>query len=248
MRRRKSPTRRTTLNNSGCIAPRRAAHRPRFSCCLHRVPVASLFLLVVGCGDGVPTSLDVLESARLSVMANLAGTATNALVIEVSATDIPTPLFFNLPIDGEAATGTITLPAGSDRVLTARAFDGAGTETHRGSRTLTVRSGTNEAVAITLLPLQGDQPIEVTVGSYSVSVTPGSATVAPGETVQLEATVRDADHDIVADARVQWASLDPHVASASTAGLVSAHAAGEIQVVAAYAGAAAATLVTVRTP
>lgn len=231
--------------NIACIEPRRPAHKSSIIGRFPRISPAGLFLLVLGCGD-VPTSVDVPGKAKLIVMANLAGTATNALVIEVSAPDIPTPLIFNLPIDGEAATGAITLPAGSDRILIARAFDGAGVETHRGSRTLRILGGTNEVVAIALLPLHGDQPIEITLGSFTVSVVPGSLTIAPGETVQLEATVRDADHDIVADALVQWGSLDLSVATANTAGLVTGHAVGESQVVALYAGAAASALVTVR--
>jgi len=214
---------------------------------LSPIPFAAplaLLVLTFGCSE-LPTDPNAVGNARLIVQASLSGTAAAALVIEVSASDIPAPLIFNLAIEDEVARGTITLPAGSDRLLTARAFDVKGVETHRGSRTLHVRGDANDAVSITLLPLQGDQPIEITVGSYSVSIMPGTATIAAGESAQLEATVRDADDDVIEDAAVQWASLDTSVATVNAKGLVAAGTPGEVKIVAVYAGAGAAALITV---
>lgn len=204
-----------------------------------------MLILAIGCSD-LPTISHAIEDSRLIVHANLAGTATIGLVVEVSAPDIPTTLVFNLPVESGVATGTISLPAGSNRRLTARAFDTQGVETHHGSRTIQVRGGDNDAVAITLLPLQGDQPIEMTLGTYTVSLSPSVGTVAPGESVQLDATVSDAEGRVVVDAAVQWASLNPSIAAVSADGLVTAHASGEAQVVAVYAGTGGDALITVR--
>jgi hypothetical protein len=204
-----------------------------------------LLVLAIGCSD-LPTGSHAVEGSRLIVHANLAGTATSGFVVEVSAPDIPTTLVFNLPVEENVARGTITLPAGSDRVLTARAFDRKGLETHYGGRTIQVRGGDNDAVTITLLPLHGDQPIEMTVGTYTVSVSPPAVTVAPGESVQLDATVSDADGRVVIDAAVQWASLNPSIAAVTADGLVTARASGEAQVVAVYAGTGDDALITVQ--
>jgi hypothetical protein len=214
---------------------------PRRAAMLATVVIAS------GCADA-PTAVVLRDDARLVVQASLTGTAVRAFVIEVTAPDIPTALVFNLAVQGDVATGSITLPAGSDRFLVARAFDQRGVESHRGRRTLQVRAGANDAVAINLMPLQGDQPIELTVGSYTISVAPGSAALGPGETVRLDATVRDADGNVVSDATIHWASLDLAVATITPAGLVTARAAGTTQVVAVCGGTAAAVTVTVQAP
>jgi hypothetical protein len=214
---------------------------------LRRASLLALVVFASGCAD-VLTDVGSGEEARLVLHANVAGSAARTLVVEVTAPDIPTALIFNLAVQDGVASGAITLPAGSDRLLVVRAFDRYGVESHRGGRTIRVRRGANDAVAITLLPLQGDQPIEITVGSYTISVTPGSATLVPGETIQLAASVRDADENLVANAIVQWASLDLSVATTGATGLVTARATGVTQVVAVYAGAAAAVPITVQTP
>jgi len=203
-----------------------------------------LLCFVAGC-DGPFGPLDLNEDARLVVEAQLAGTSASALVLEVTAPDIPVPLVFNLPVRDGTASGAVTLPAGVDRQLTARAFDTRGAQTHSGSRKLHVRAGGNETASLTLLPLMGDQPIVVTVGSYRVTVSPGEATLAPGEAVQLAARVTDADGAVVADATVQWASLHPEKATVTSGGVATAHASGRAQLVAVFAGAGGGAWLTI---
>src|SRR6059058_6252219 len=84
-------------------------------------------------------------------------------------------------------------PAGANRTLTIRAFDAGGVETHSGSVTLDIRPGTNPAVSVVLTPLAGNQPIDVTLGSFAVTVTPAAATLTVGDTISLGAAVLDAN-------------------------------------------------------
>src|SRR2546422_8068594 len=81
--------------------------------------------------------------------------------------DIPTALIFNIPIAGGVASGTIAIPAGSNRTIAIRAYDAGGGETHSGSVTVSLQPGANPTIAIVLTPLTGDVPIEVTLDRKS---------------------------------------------------------------------------------
>src|SRR5689334_578904 len=81
--------------------------------------------------------------ATIGITADVSGTTVATIVVRVTASDIPTALVFNIPIVNGVATGTITVPAGSNRTITIRGFDAGGVETHEGSVTLSVQAGTN---------------------------------------------------------------------------------------------------------
>src|SRR3989442_6214604 len=163
-----------------------------FSMSRSRFSIASFALasvLVLGaCGDSVDPGPG---HGTLIVRADVSAAAVATLVAEVTAPDIPTALVFNIPIAGGVASGTITIPAGSNRTVTLRAYDAGGILTHNGSATLNIQSGTNATVAITLTPLTGDQAIVVTLGSFTITVTPSSPTVAISGTVQLVVAIID---------------------------------------------------------
>src|SRR5262245_1108370 len=91
--------------------------------------------------------------ATLAINANLAGTMVATVVADITAPDIPTMLVFNIPIINGIATGTITIPAGSNRTITLRAYDAGGVETHNGTTTVAIQSGTNTTMTIVLIPL-----------------------------------------------------------------------------------------------
>jgi uncharacterized protein YjdB len=59
----------------------------------------------------------------------------------------------------------------------------------------------------------------------SVTVTPSTATVEPGKTVQLAATTRDANGTVLTGRTVTWASSNTAVATVSSSGLVTGKAA-----------------------
>src|SRR5213593_3068774 len=112
----------------------------------------------------------------LLVRADVSATAAATVVVEVAGPGITTPLVFNIAITNGVATGAITIPAGSNRTITMRAFDAGGTETHRGSVTVNIVAGTNPTISLVLTPLAGETPINVTLGSFTVTVTPAAAT------------------------------------------------------------------------
>ena len=104
--------------------------------------------------------------ASLLVQADLSATAVMTVVVEVTAADIPTPLVFNIPVVDRVASGPVTIPSGSNRTITMRAFDAGGVETHHGSVTVNIQPGTNPTISIVLMPLTGSVPIDATLGSF----------------------------------------------------------------------------------
>ena len=212
--------------------------------------VLPLLLAVAACdrnGPEFPSNGD----AFLAVRADVSGTLIAVVVVQVTAPDITTPLVFNIPITTGIAAGTITIPAGSNRTITLRAYDAGGVQTHSGAVTVTIQPGTNPTISVVLTPLTGDLLITVTLGSFSVTVQPAAATLAPGDTVRVRAIVLDPHGDTVAG-QVAWATLAPGVATVTSTGQqtgrVTAVGGGQTTVVATYGGVAGAATITVAVP
>jgi glucose/arabinose dehydrogenase len=200
-------------------------------------------LLLVGC-ERSPTASNAspvaLHVSAASISANV-----SMVVIKVTAADIPVPLVFNFSVSAGAISGTITVPAGSARTITASAFDVGNTETHRGVVTMNLPAGTQPTLELKLLPLTSDQPINITVTSVVVTVTPSTLTLTVGTADgHLTATIKDGDGNPVAGT-VKWATTNPSVATVDASGAVHATGAGTVQIVATFAGVASACTVTV---
>lgn len=201
-------------------------------------------LILLGCTDSPldPTVPD--GQAHLQFRADLASTAVSTLVVEVTARGIPAPLIFNIEVRDGIGAGQVTVPAGSERTVTVRAYDSGGVETHRGSTTLNVREGTNPTVSIVLTPLMGTQPVSASIGSTVIGLSPGVATLEVGDTVRLQATIFGADGDSTAG-KVSWATVNPARASVDSAGLVTALTPGSVQIVGTFGGAGGAATINI---
>jgi uncharacterized protein YjdB len=186
------------------------------------------------------------RDGTLNVSANLSATSVAMVVVVVTAADIPSPLTFNLTIVSGVASGTITIPAGSNRTITMHAYDANGVETHNGAVTANIASGTNATISLLLTPLTGDAPVTVTLGSITVTVTPSPATVAVGATVSLTAALTSNGNPVAGI--VTWATTNPGVATVATNGVVTGVSAGQTSIVATYQGVAGASTVTVTGP
>jgi hypothetical protein len=91
-------------------------------------------------------------------------------------------------------------------------------------------------------------PINVTLGSLQVTVTPSANAISLAATVptaQLTATVKDQNGNPVTGAVVTWATAAPGVASVSASGLVTALHVGQTNLFATYQGAVGSATVTV---
>jgi Bacterial Ig-like domain (group 2) len=206
--------------------------------------VAYLTMLVSCAGPGTVSPPPTGSTATLSVTADLSGTAVATVVVDVSASDISTMLVFNIPIVNGIASGTVTIPAGSNRTIVLRGYDAGGVETHTGTVTTTVQPGSNATLSLVLTPLTGDVPINATLGYYIVTVTPPSPSLSVNGTAQLTATIKDSDGNPIAGV-VSWATHDPGVAIVDATGLVTATGAGTTTISAVFQGIAGNTSVTV---
>ncbi len=205
---------------------------------LSSVPVFAIVLTgmsLLGCsGSTAPSSSDPVN-VQLRVQA-VVSVVVSSVVVQVTGEGIVSPLIFNLQVSNGTATGTLTVPVGSDRTITVRAYDGSGIETHRGSVTVDVLEGVNPTVSINLIALNGDLPIIVNVGTFIVTVVPDLDTVAVGFVVRLLATVVDTVGDTLS-IDVQWATMDPSIATVDVGnGEVTGLMGGDVQIVATYAG------------
>jgi len=206
----------------------------------------AFLLALVACADHGGVNPNPTGDATLSVTANLAGTAVVMVVVDVTAPDIPAKLVFNISVANGVASGSITVPAGSNRTITMRAFDAGGVETHSGSTIMSIQPGTNTMLSITLTPLTGNLPIQVNIGSFIVTVAPSSASLSLSgvSTVQLGATIKDSQGNPVSGV-VTWATLDPGVAIVGSTGLVTATGSGTTTISAVYLGVSGASTITV---
>ena len=188
------------------------------------------------------------RSVPLLVRGDLSATATASVIVIVTASDIPTPLVFNLTVSNGTASGTITLPVGSARTITMHAYDAGGVETHRGSGTFNILAGTNPAIVLVLTPLAGDVVINVTLGSFVITIAPAAETLAVAGTGGLTASIVDGNGQPVLQP-VVWGSLNPGVASVASTGdrtaQITAVAPGGTTIVASFGGGAGSNTVVV---
>jgi DNA/RNA endonuclease G (NUC1) len=93
----------------------------------------------------------------------------------------------------------------------------------------------------------GEAPPPAVVAT--VEITPTNAELAPGATLSLSATARDAANGVIAGAALTWSSGNAAVASVSVNGTVTAVAEGTTSITAtAASGASASAIITVVTP
>lgn len=207
---------------------------------LHRWIALAALVAVVACDS----SVDPSGKATLRLFASVAGTSVATVVVDVSASDIPNALVFNIPVVDGVAAGSIVVPAGSHRTIAMRAYDADGVETHSGSVDVSIQPGANPTITLTMQPLNGNLPISVSLGSIVVAVTPVSLALTASQTGQLSASITGWDGQPVAGT-VAWATSDPGVATVDATGLVTAVRAGSTHVVATFQGAAGQATITV---
>src|SRR4051812_4741596 len=149
----------------------------------------ALLAVAWACADKVVGPAVVVPKGHVGVYADVGPAGITTLVIQVSGPGIAKPdaspdtLAFNIPLTNGVASGTLDVPAGPSRVITARAFVGVA-ETHRGTVTATILEGVNPTLHITMAPLVGTFPLEVTIGSTIVVVRPLAASVSVNDTLR----------------------------------------------------------------
>lgn len=204
----------------------------------------ALQALIGGCADSATGPNDA-TNAHMVVSAAVAGTPIATLVVEVTGPGITQALAFNITAVNGFASGTIRVPPGVNRNIRVRAFDTNGDITHEGNKLIElVRPGANPDVSIPMIPQPGQIAITVQIGNIAIALNQTNVTLGGGRVVLLTATVTAANGDVLS-VPVNWATTNPSVASVATTGHVVGLWEGSAQVVATFAGVAAAANVTV---
>src|SRR6266566_3409809 len=214
---------------------------------LRRLTGVAAATVVMAC-EKSPTTPPPTQPAQLHLTALVSASSVTSIVVTVSAADISPSLVFNFPVSNGVAAGTMTVPVGSDRHFRISAFDAGGIETQRADTTITVESGSNPPLAVTLTPLTGSQPIVVTIASLRIAVGPADTTILVGASASFRAQAFDGTgSDITGQVRFAWASSNPSIASVDSQGVVTAHLSGTVSIVAVARGVAGVATLTVVT-
>lgn len=203
---------------------------------------ACIAAAMTACADLQDPTVEAPPASLPFVAAFDAAISVSSVVVTVTGARIDPPLVFNFPVINDTARGTVTLPIGTNRTLTAQAFDSAGLEVLRGQRTFDVSAGTNAAVVVVMAPMTGSVAVTAVIGNVTLSLTAAASTVRAGGTVALTAEVRDETNAVVS-VPVRYAVSRPPAARVRSDGVLMALDTGSVTVTAtAFGRAASATL------
>ena len=96
-------------------------------------------------------------------------------------------------------------------------------------------------------PLRGTAFVTIGTPVASVSIAPASASLGVGDTLRLQATVRDANGIVLTGRNVVWSSTAATVASVNALGLVTGDASGTATISATVDGRSGSATITVET-
>jgi uncharacterized protein YjdB len=180
-------------------------------------------------------------------------TVTAAPPVAVSTVAVsPSPV--NVQVGGTVQMSAVTKDSNGN-TLTGRAISWSSSNTSVASVSATgvvngIAAGTAQITA-TSEGKSGNAAATVSAAAPvpvgSVSVAPSTSTISVGATVQLSATTRDANNNVLTGRVVSWSSANNNIASVNSAsGLVTAVAAGTTQITATSEGKTGNSSVTVQ--
>ncbi|HYR99477.1 MAG TPA: Ig-like domain-containing protein, partial [Gemmatimonadales bacterium] len=138
--------------------------------------------------------------------------------------------------NGNVLSGRVVTWASSNTSVAIADVNGNVTAIAPGSATITATSeGQSGTAAITV----------TNVPVASVTVTPASASIQQGQTIQLTATPKDANGNALTGRVVTWSSSNTSVASVNAGGFVTSGAAGSATITAASEGKSGTSAITV---
>ncbi len=138
--------------------------------------------------------------------------------------------------DGNPLTGRLVTWNSSNQSVAVVSSSGRVQSVSPGSATITATSGgVSGTSAVTVIP----------GAAVTLQIAPTSPALTVGETLQLLATVRDGQGNVITGDSIGWATSDVKIATVSAAGVLSAVAVGTATVTASDGGATGTAVVTV---
>ena len=186
-------------------------------------------------GSGLSDSATAVVTATAVPVAQVAVLPTSA-----TASVASTVQFVAIPLDstGTALGGRVITWASSNSSVASVDGSGLATSVTAGSATITATSeGHSGSAALTVSA--------VTLPVATVTVSPASASVTAGQTVQLTATPKDANGNTLTGRTINWTSSNTSVATVSSSGLVSGVVAGLATITATAEGKSGTSAITV---
>jgi hypothetical protein len=209
-----------------------------------------LLLATTGCLDVLTGSPVRARVAVLLIELAEANEPLNGERMDVSITGpgIDPPIFGSFRFINDTARAELSVPIGRDRRVFVAVFDSANNIIASGESTVEIGSAIAVSVPVTIAPTDGTQPIVVTIGGTTITVSPGTLTLSPGATSTLNVSVTDQSGAPIAGAVPAFASSNPAIASVSASGVVTAHVDGITAITVTALGVAARIPVGVATP
>ena len=181
--------------------------------------------------DGRTATATITVTQTASTMAITPSNITLTAIGEIVLLSVTVRDANNTPVTG----ATVNYQSSNSAVASVNA-SGRVTARSNGTAIITATSGGKTATAT----------ITVAQSSAAITITPTSATLtAIGEAVQLRATVRDANNNLLVGANVSWSSSNSVVADVSSTGLVTARSNGTATITATSGGRTATAIITV---
>lgn len=209
-----------------------------------------LLLSTSGCLDLLTGATVRARMAVLIVQLAEANEPLDGERVDVSITGpgIDPPIFGSFRFINDTARAELSVPLGADRRVLVVVFDSSNAIIASGETTVEIGSGVAVNVPVTIAPTVGTQPIIVRVGSTTITVAPGTLSLAPGATSALSVAVTDQDGLPIAGAVPTYASSNPAIASVSATGVVTARVQGITAITVTALGVAARIPVAVVVP
>lgn len=203
-----------------------------------------------GCGDALTGASLRAHVVLLLQEQNGSPTPLNGERVDVSVSGpgIDPPIFGSFQFINDTARAELQVPLGKDRRVSVAVFDSANILIASGEATVEIGSGVPVSVPVVIAPTSGTQPIIVRVGGTSLSVSPGTLTLALGDTARLTVSVVNQDGVPIDAAVPTFASSNPAIATVSAVGLVTGRLQGVTAVTVTALGVAARIPVSVAVP
>src|SRR5437867_2592281 len=203
-------------------------------------------------GNGLATGAGTGSATITATSEGKSGTAT------ITVTNVPVATVTVAPTSANLQTGqtvqlTATARDASGNVLSGRVFtwssNSSSVASVNGSGLVTGAGAGSATITATSEGQSGTSGVTVTfVPVASVTVNPASASVQVGQTVQLTATTKDANGNILTGRTVTWASNSNAAATVSSSGLVTGVATGTALITATSEGKTGSAMIAAGTP
>ncbi len=203
-------------------------------------------------GTGLVTGVAAGSATITATSEGQSGTATVTVTTVPVASVTVSPATASIQV-GQTVQLTATPRDASGNPLSGRAIAWAssapGVATVSGTGLVTGVAAGSATITATSEGQSGTATVTVTtVPVASVTVSPATASIQVGQTVQLTATPRDASGNPLSGRAIAWASSAPGVATVSGTGLVTGVAAGSATITATSEGQSGTATVTVTAP